>query len=364
MLNLDPEVNPLSFPILGHVTQSPAIIHALQNLSVVHKGHFTQQSLLECLDERNHALAMLRKELEGEKKPLVTSFMTVFLLGVATSWIDALGGLSDYGRDHLRGAAAILGLILRDERYKNDLKTQEVVGYYLYWDMSCAFLGEPEDIPPLDLPELRIVVQQMRDSFHPMSGFSTGIFYLLSTLGRYCRRLLNGHGKDDQLEADIEQQLLQWQSCRLANDKLSLITNAYRLHGLIMLYRICGRVNSQIRQDQDEIDQLLDRAEMETQIRVYALGIIQSLAEIPVTSPMFMSHGMPLLTAGSELTADDALLRQEVVYRFRAMFSYTRVPTCLRSVELLEQYWLIRDRGIEMSYLDCMFQKNWRLSLV
>ena len=93
------------------------------------------------------------------------------------------------------------------------------------------------------------------------------------------------------------------------------------------------------------------------------MATIKNFAQIPLTSELVALQPLPLLTAGAELLEGDLELRSWVIARFRALFSFNRLPASLHAVKLLEELWELRDKGETTSWLELMLRKNWRLRL-
>lgn len=390
---LDPDINPMSFPIVEHLATSPSLVHALQSITAAHENFFASANLITCLQERNLSLRLLQEEVRSSQtKSLPAVFLSVFLLGVSSSWIE--GNTASFGVEHLLGGRALIDLIIQKRDRIPEATFNFTVGCYIFWDMATSFLVEPGLLPLVHSVEFSNVVKNMRDTFHPIAGYSIEIFYILGTVGRYCRNVLAGEVRDLHFESALEEQMLEWQHSR-ENYQLSLSCDAFRTHGLIMLYRICGcQIHVPLYEeniiDEDDIewdeegiedyeqnvnhklveettkrnncemkDTILDTERI---IRAYAVKTVDALSQIPLTSPQLNLQPIPLLTAGSELTSQDTRQRAEVIARFRALSSLNRVPANVYAVQLLHELWEMRDSGIMISWLELELRKGWRLS--
>jgi hypothetical protein len=210
-----------------------------------------------------------------------------------------------------------------------------------------------------------------------MCGLSVELFHLMADVGRHCRRVAEGRRdrRDKILEISLETELL---GC-LADDVATTARDNHRLFseshegfrkaGLIMLYRSCGRPstdgNDELSADRTSTTATAKIADVDQTIRALALEIVKHLSRIPLSSPIMNIQGIPLITAGSELTKADVKQRREVKTRLQSMYSRNRSPPHLWACELLDNLWTLRDEsaGCKMSWLDLMLLKGWRFSL-
>ncbi|CAI6045858.1 unnamed protein product [Clonostachys chloroleuca] len=374
IMALDPDNNPFSFPLLENSGQLPAMIHAVQSIGAAHQDFFDMSKLNKCLEERALALRLIRQELQQASKDITACFLTVFLLGLSYFWtagpfID-LDGIRQ-AQAHFLGGRQLIDFILAIPVEERTERMHFAIGSYLYWDMACSFLIEPEYQRPLDTAEILAAVQVLAGRFHPILGYSAEIAYLDACVGRYCRSVVDTGVRDAVLEATLEEQLLAWKP----NDvqELSHISEAYRSHGLLNLYVVCYRSSStptlsthwssEWRPDPASPEEESAEDELEARIHSIALRTVTSLMHVPDNHPCTNVHGIPLLTAGSELTADDAKERDQVRKRFRALYSFNHLPANLAAIQLLEELWSLRDVGIGVSWLSLMVEYNWNIML-
>lgn len=377
---LNPEINPLSYPILKLLTTCPWLASVLQSISAGHETSFDQAALQLSMTERNRALSSMISEIANPQQPYAATLIGIFLLGVSTCWID--GDRTAHGKEHLFGARAILQLMLQDPYRERDEIEQFAIGTFLYWDMSCSLIVDPQEQAPLDLPEIFVAVSRMRSSYHPMSGFAIELFYLLGILGRYCRRVIDSGIREIVLEETIEQQILNWEAPQ-GDHELEMLGEAFRAHGLILLYSICGtRTESSIACSGSPDETVLSRSPTGSEsqwdwpddewsnesttdslTRAHALNAIEALKSTPITSSHFIMQPIPLLTAGSALWDEDFEERQVVRDRFNALYSMNRAPVNKWAMQLLEEVWEWRHQGNPITWIELMLQKGWRFSM-
>ncbi|KAK5048696.1 hypothetical protein LTR84_005788 [Exophiala bonariae] len=358
ILAFEPDSNPLSFPILRHLLLSPALLHALQSLSGAHQSYFERSCIPACLEERSKALILVKHELQYRTVPLMTSFLSVFILGVASPWLYR-EMQDDFGHAHIKGARAILELMAEEQHTEDESSLKLALGYYLYWDMHTAFLVPTAQVEPLDTPTMSSLVARFKDYDHPLAGCSIALLYQLGIMGRYCRGVLDTGDHDYNYEDLIEEFLLNWQPTSLDTD-VGALSRAYQLQGLILLYRICGRPSARHLSDEVTLDLQL---ETDLLIQSYVKELLESLTQTPLSKPAAIFYGLVMVTAGAELGEADTELRAAVKQRLKANYSCVRVTTDLWAIVLLEEVWSLRAAGIMITPLELMLQRNWMLSM-
>ncbi|CAG9993024.1 unnamed protein product [Clonostachys byssicola] len=349
---IDPQVNPLSYPMMEHITASESLLHAIQSISAAHRRFFDRDSRVDCLKERDQALQLVQAELGSKKVSLLASFFTIFILGISSPWIDE--SVQDYGLEHFLGARATLDIILSDPANWTDPTVRVITGYYLFWDMAIALLGEPLDLPALDTDDMSAIVESMQDYCHPIAGRSAKIFYLLGLVGRYVRRVMSDGKRDLFFEMNTEDALLVWEPTEV-NTHVRSLCNSFRSQALILLYQVRSFSPLPLLEHQDHI---------EGQIHSHALSAVSQLLDTPVTQHCFNIQAIPLTVAASGLKSADSDLRQQVVTRLKAIYSTSRVRTILLATSLLEELWELHDAGVHITYVELMLSKNWKLTLV
>ncbi|KAL4919652.1 fungal-specific transcription factor domain-containing protein [Aspergillus aurantiobrunneus] len=358
MLVIDPENNPFSYPALEFVTRSSALLHAIQSVSASHEQYFPANSPIIALEERGKAIACLREEILQRHHAYHALFLTIMLLALAQG---ADCDTKDYGKQHLFAARALINCMLQDTStsLNNEPVARLCLGIYLYWDMCSSFLVDSWEPQGLDLVNISAAVHRMGDWYHPMYGTCTGLLLIIANTGRYCRLMLDSPQDRDLVEEVVlEDQLITWKTS-VQETGLGHLYEAFRNHGLIMLYR--ARVHAQ---SFCFTDAAADPSEaQETLIEQYAEEAIRHLMQIPVTSYYLNFQALVLLAAGSELPGWDHFLRDQVRNRLRAIYSLNRLPANLLALQLLEEVWDARDSGNPSFWLLRMLQKDWRLVL-
>ncbi|KAI5456498.1 fungal-specific transcription factor domain-containing protein [Mariannaea sp. PMI_226] len=368
MMVIDPDVNPMSFPILEHIQRAPSLLHALISLAAAHLHFFNPSKLTPCLEERGRALSLARRELGNPNADVCLNFMTVMMLGISESWITNSMTAVHIAEQHLRAARVMVDMALAQD-VKSPL-LPFILGAYLYWDMSCAFQIPSHLQLPLNTPEIYSAVLESGQEYHAMGGYSTEIFYLLGTVGRYCRQSIDTGVRDMALEVTLEHQLLAWEP-NFENHNLGATSDAYRHHGLIYLAalsyrseRISGpelHILSEASLSQSIYLRRLE--DLSSSIRARALTVTRMLAEIPSTHSSINFQGIPLFTAGSELTMEDKEERNIVRKRFQELYSLNHLRINLSALRLLEEIWRLRDIGDPMSWMDLILRKEWFIML-
>ncbi|KAH7356367.1 hypothetical protein BKA66DRAFT_473729 [Pyrenochaeta sp. MPI-SDFR-AT-0127] len=348
--------NPLSFPILAFLQQSQSLALVVETASASHEQFFKKST--KRLEERSRALSLIQSDLASVKTNLIPCFIAVYLLGSMTGWMDC--HLDDFGKQHLFGARAILDMIISVPPSKRVEHTAFAIGAYVYWNMACSFLIAPSDQADSDWPAMDTVVHELADTYIPAVGYSVELYHLLGKVGKYCRRINDKGARDHTLELTWEERLLRW-SPYGGNKNHIMLADAYRYHGLINLYRICGSAPTS--EEDSEMPFLFVSVEEDLNqvIRQYALQAVHNLMQIPASSGLTNMQAIPLMSAGSELSKEDYTERLEVKERLKAVYSVNRLPANLLTIELLDELWALRDAGIMITWLELMLRKGWSL---
>jgi len=155
--------------------------------------------------------------------------------------------------------------------------------------------------------------------------------------------------RDVALEDELELRLLSWEHSSQV-EPVRTLNETFRLHGLVMLHRLCGRHSPHV-------------SDTEAYIRECSLSILQQISQIRSDSPVFKFVHIPLLNAAAELTAEDQPLREQVLDWCAVLYSTNRSPTNTWAIELLQGHWEQKDAGGYDTWLHLMLQKSWRLNL-
>ncbi|KAJ5920158.1 hypothetical protein N7516_011016 [Penicillium verrucosum] len=356
IMSLDRDRNPMSFPIVKYLSASSSLVYIIQCVSAAHEQHFQPSQMTVSLEERSKALRNLRQELQSQSSGSPLCFLIILMLGMSSSWITTQP--TDYGREHLLAAQASVDMTLEQQATVDDDLVHLSMGFYVYWDMACSFCLDIADHPQPSRSRLADYVTAARSRFHTITSHSIDLYFLLGQIGRYCRSITDGMPRDFVRETTFEAELNSYSSAE-ENPFAYLLADAFRNHGLLMLYRLCGRtVHFAL---EAEIDN--DEADMECPIRALALRTLEMLFITPIDSPYVNLHTLPLLSAGAELGSMDTELRDRVIEQLQAVYSTNRIPPTLWVIELLQELWNLHDSGIEMTWLDLMLAKQWRLRI-
>ncbi|PTU16911.1 hypothetical protein P175DRAFT_0124054 [Aspergillus ochraceoroseus IBT 24754] len=356
MMAIDPNENSLSFLMTRYFAESPSLLHICQSFSASHESYFPCRGPIIALEERGKALQKFRQDLEiSEKSCTEAAFFTTILLACSSYWVEH--DVMDFGHAHFVGARTILERLLELRQSASEISqsTQFMVGVYLFWDMATSFLVHSSEQTPLGTPLMADAVQRIGTSYHPMYGYCTEILYLLGIVGRYYRKVLDTGRRDPFLEVELETKLLLWSAPKHSNQPISLLAEAYRKQGLLMI--------SLARAHIPLLDRDLTESEGRSVIVQHARDTLAYLMKVPSTSWSLNFQSIPLIIAGSELTEEEVSLRQWVQERLRVIYSLNRCPVSLWAIELLEDVWALHDSGIMISWLERMLAKGQRLLL-
>lgn len=295
---------------------------------------------------------------------LHTLFLSIYLLGISSSFLD--NKLQDFGHEHLEAARTVINLILDDEAPRKHPLTRLVVGTFVYWDMSCAFLSQTSSNPMdnFEGPLYTFIVEEMTGFFHPTTGPCTGLFYILCTLGTYVRHVISGGIRDPDLEIILEVKLLAWEFPDPETSAMWVHTaEAFRKHGLIMLCRFCYPQTLALWEAWTNTEEQCVDRNTDQLIQQYAVDIMASLSAIPLTSTYLALQPIPLLTAGAELAVEDSHLRSESKSRLLALYSCSRIPANLVAANLLDRLWQLRMEGGSVTWPELLIQDNMKLRI-
>ena len=348
---VDPNINPFSFGILELLESSQSLVHSIQSISLGHENFYGSSSVVDCLQERAHALLLVQEELQGSNQAALRgSLLTVLLLGVSTPWV-LHQTQDDFGQEHLNGARAILDILLATPGATQDSIVRVGVATYLFWDQATAFLPQFGNQLSSSNTNILECVQSMRCDYNPIVGYSIEVMYLLADLGHYCRNTMDGMPRDVDVEASFEEQLFAWEPA--GTDHIScLVNDSFKKHGLIMLYRTT-QSSAMVMPLEATYDGCFDH---EGLIQQYARDILLNLEAIPESSQYHCILAQPLFTAGSEISTLHS--REQVCERFRNLFSMTRIPALLRAVALLDELWSLHDTGCKIFWMAYLLQKE------
>lgn len=346
--------NPFAYPIMEHLLSSQSLLHVVRSIASAHQHFFQESRLRQGLEERIKGIGSLRNELSRTSQSLHTLFLSVYLLGVSSSYFDS--DLSDFGQEHLSAAEEIVRRMLADEECRRNHLTRFVVGVYVYWDMSCSFLASPREefADPFSGDVYAFITTDMVGLQHPVTGPCIELFFVLAALGRYIRYTMAGGTRDHALELRLEEELLSWECADSEpSSTWQLTAEAFRKHGLIMFCRHCCSTS-----DEDALDTFPAIKHLTQQ---YAIDIVTSLSGIPVTSTHLALQPIPLVTAGAELTLAQGELRIETKARLLAIYSCSRIPSNLVAANLLDRIWQIAADGGSVGWLELLDQNNMKL---
>ncbi|KAF5554603.1 hypothetical protein FMEXI_1885 [Fusarium mexicanum] len=378
---IDPDDNPLSFPVLEYVEQCPSLKHALQSVGAAHRNYFDPQQLSKCLEERHSALQLIINDLSCPGDNLFPLFLTILLVGLSTAWTNP--PTADFGENHLGGARALVDTLLHD--YSNHGKRPSyftfVIGAYLYWDMSTAFLVPSHVQAPLNTSQIYTAILDIGQEYHPFGGYTTEIFYLLGNVGRYCRSVVETGVRDESIEIVLEEEMEKWQP-NYDSPQLGVIGDAFRSHGLISLTAICFRRRRDNYAIEDKLLPAMLNTEaegiaewwqnvwtsfanddLEANIRSRALAVVRDLTSIPSSHACTNLQAIPLFTAASELPKEHEKERELAVTRFKELYSRNHLRANLTVLELLPEIWKRHDAGDMISWMEVMMAKGWNLML-
>lgn len=344
---LDHDNNPMSFPIMEQLSECESLVHTLQSVSAAYEFFYDAHRMHDAVEERGKALSAIGQELRLQPKVTPQMYLTVYMLGVSSPWID--DSPTKFGQVHLMAARSIIDSLLQQATFVSHPYRTFVIASFIWWDMSCSLLIDPKEQKPLDSVELCSAVSSLHGKFCAITDHAIELIYELDLLGRYCRRLYEGSMPDLALEDALESRLTSWEHT-VETEPVKTYNEILRLHGLVMLYRLCGRTTG-------------STDDTEAYIRACACSVMQKVSTIQANSPVFKFVHIPLFNAATELMADDVLWRDQVLGWCAVLYSTNRSPTNKWALELLQSHWQAKDAGGSQTWLELMLTKGWRLNL-
>ena len=345
--SLDHDHNPMSFPIMEVLLECESLVHTLQSVSAAYEFFYDARRMNDAIEERGKALSAIGQELRLQPTVTPQMYLTVYMLGVSSPWID--NSPTEFGQVHLMAARSIVDSLLQQTTFTNHPFRTFIIASFVWWDMSCSLLISSEDQKALDRVEFSNAVSSLQGKFCAIIDHAIELIYELDLLGRYCRRLYEGSLPDLALEEAFESRLESWKHTNEA-EPIKTYNEILRLHGLIMLYRLCGRNNGSTN-------------DTEAYIRECVRSVMQKVSTIQTDSPVFKFVHIPLFNVAAELKADDVFWRNKVLSWCAVLYSTNRSPTNKWALELLKSHWQLQDAGGSQTWLQVMLNKGWRLNL-
>lgn len=362
LIVLEGKENPLALPLIDHLTKAPAAIHAIQSISAGHEHFFDKSKIEFSLEERSKSMLALVHQLKNGTTPVTLLLLATWLLGSSSSYFDH--HVHDIGQEHLFASRTMVQMLISDDQYRSTPLAYYLVGMYVYWDMACSTLTELGEAGLST--ETSYAVADFLCTYglepHPTFGSQTRLFVLLGNIGRYCKSVVDDGFRNEALEALFEESLLLWQVPD-GEGYWGPTVDAFVKHGMIMLNRFCGR-DVLLTADGAQYDHQPGRGSSAMACQstiILAREAVRDCLRVPDASSFISLQPIPLLSAAAELTSEDLELRGLAVRRFKTLFSYNRLPAHLYAIELLEDVWRHNDSGAQMSWLEMMALKKWRL---
>ncbi|GIZ46804.1 hypothetical protein CKM354_000991400 [Cercospora kikuchii] len=246
----DSEANQFRTLVAEHCATSSTVRFTIESMAIGHLANFYPHIAVLGNAKRGRAWKSLQQDLQllrNGKSSIDTVLLSLLLLGVSSSWHQA----SNLGLQYLFIARDLVQVKLqRNEHSPHD---EFLLDAIMYWEMLASFI-DPVPMAALQglkSPDLAMPVRQAPITPHPWTGISSEIFFVLAEVGRILRRRVRngvlGTG-DEEWATHLEKLLYTWSppeasSINDPGDKrtpladLILISQAYRLVGLLEIYR-------------------------------------------------------------------------------------------------------------------------------
>lgn len=416
--SFDSVLNPFRTTIGRIFQESSSIYYAIQSMAAAHLANTFPNMTAVGIEMQRKACDSLQAELplvQSGQMSGTTSFLTIILLGLTTSWHES----NALGEEFLTTARSLIlpKLLCSPEREEVQRETQFFEESLIYWEMLMGFVTQdamtfsPGSVLRSRAPKGAAPVARNKEGKivpHPWTGIAPRIQMLFAEVGRVVRRerLLQVSGATDfrrrqdnllnatTLEEDLlaaeypgEDELADPGDERTAKHDFIVMAEVYRCTGLLELYRVFPSIlRKRLGRDKctwaDKVQFEFPMPRFETPyedtdtklwINSLALHILGALESLPSSSGTCCLQPILLVAAASELKfvssvdyfdiyANDARVLQAREFADRRLNEYAlRLPAKpLRTmIELVKEVWRRLDDGQNAFWIDVMVEKGW-----
>ncbi|KAF2718730.1 hypothetical protein K431DRAFT_332091 [Polychaeton citri CBS 116435] len=264
----DSELNPFRKRVSDRLSNSPTISLAVQSMAIAHLANWYPYMAPLGLNRRLQAWKALQQDLQLHRLGrLLTSdaLLALVLLGLSSSWHHS----SNTGLQYLYIARNLMQHHLQTRHHFHDammeMNREFFASCLIHWELLASFIDPVPITPwtPHGLPDLTFPAIEGPKIAHPWTGIATEVHFAVAEVGRIVRRRRSlRHSQDmfrgtDRLSDEADE---QWSSkledflwlfelpaekdiadhgdIRTPTADFIRIANAYRLVGLLELYRI------------------------------------------------------------------------------------------------------------------------------
>ncbi|KAH7347177.1 fungal-specific transcription factor domain-containing protein [Plectosphaerella cucumerina] len=358
MAMFHPPVNPLSYDLSAWLRRSNALRHTLESIAEAHRQGFAPGQLVGALQARELAIVSLHGELDRvratpspRREPLLrVMLLSSLLLCISSSWLDSAN--KDFGLGFLVGSNSLVELLTQAHPPDPpDPLAFYDIGLFFYWHAFSSYLTSPSQAVHIAPSALQALRRPPFDAaVHPVTGISTSLCPLIAEAGQYYRRVVDTGILDREHVRSLEDELRVWtppDACPRHSQLLQL-AEGHRSLALIMLMQAATAAGEDV--DRSVLVEHVTRA-------------VAVVSHIPDHDPLLNWVGPVLVIAGSELDAhhiEERLVVERVAMR---LAGWTRVPTHLRSLTLVQDVWRLRDSGSPCTWLELMVAQDVALAL-
>lgn len=346
----DSDLNQFRTLIAEKCAASSTIRFTIESMAVGHLANFYPHIANLGNAKRGRAWKSLQQDLQllrQGKVSIDTVLLALLLLGLSSSWHQP----SNLGLQYLFIARDLVQVKL--QRNAQSLHDDFLLDALIYWEMLASFM-DPVPMAALQgikSPDLNFAARALPIVPHPWTGVSSEIFFVLAEIGRILRRRVRngalGDG-DEEWATNLERLLYKSVPPRPTDvvdpgDKrtpvtdLLLVTKAYRLIGLLEIYRafptlFWGRVSQAGPEFPPRTEQSCFADELDSRLSELACHTLDLVKTIPITSGACRLLPLVMLISGSQLRLPDG-----------------EVPDAIRHDEIVDARYLVEQRMLVLS---------------
>jgi hypothetical protein len=421
--SFDSMMNPFRTTIGKIFQESSSIYYAIQSMAAAHLANSFPNMAPVGIEMQRKACDALQAELplvQSGQANGTTSFLSIILLGITTSWHES----NALGEDFLTTARSLIlpKLLSSSDNEKVQRETQFFEESLIYWEMLMGFVtqdamafSQRSGPRKRATPSAAAPVARNRDGKivpHPWTGIAPTIQILFAEVGRLIRRerIFNMSGADDlrrrqdnllnaaTLEEDLlaaeypmAEELADPGDERTAKRDFIIIAEAYRCAGLLEIYRVFPSILRK-RLGTDKFT-WTDKASFEfptprfetpyedTDTKLWvnslALHILECLESLPSSTGTCCLQPILLVAAASELRfvssidffdvhANDSRVMQARQFADKRLHEYAlRLPEkpIRRAIDIVKEVWRRLDDGDDAFWIDVMVEKGWHTNM-
>lgn len=302
-MSMTENYNPYHSAIIPMIHAAPALLHVVQSMAA-----FQMHQVAKGVSLRKKAVHLLLREADEHPQRSCSNetVLAITLLGMTESWC----------RYHCCNASQLLAAGSLVKATNQSSLSPFVINAFRYYECVSAY--------SLDAPEPPLIPDDTADcSIDPLVGLAADLYPLLSLLGWHIRTQCAAHKTFDIFHLremqQLERKLVSWKAPPLDAPDARNIAQAYRLSGLISLYR----THHELFPDRD--------------CEKLAMECLETIKAVPSESLCHLMTTLPLFLAGCEIS--DWESREYVLHRLQWVREHVKLDILSRITDLLYEVW-------------------------